>query len=204
MKRNKLLAILLIGVGLPVSVTADEDLTGTWKVRLMFGGRVGRISILQFHRDGPTLSGEMLDYVGGKTELDKLQYDQGNLSFEVSREWDGRKFTAEYTGIVADDKIEGTTEYQRRGRARSLNWEATRTSADPVSGQLEPPPVMADISLTAENYVVWREHILPAAEELAWEEIPWLTTFKDGILAAAAADKPLLLWTMNGHPLGCT
>ena len=31
-----------------------------------------------------------------------------------------------------------------------------------------------------------------------------LTTFKDGILAADTAGKPLLLWTMNGHPLGCT
>jgi hypothetical protein len=39
---------------------------------------------------------------------------------------------------------------------------------------------------------------------LAWQQIPWATTFKDGIVAADAAGKPLLLWTMNGHPLGCT
>lgn len=64
--------------------------------------------------------------------------------------------------------------------------------------------VQADIELRDENYAAWRDHILPNPSEMAWEQIPWLTTFKDGIVAAAAADKPLLLWTMNGHPLGCT
>ena len=64
--------------------------------------------------------------------------------------------------------------------------------------------VEADIELTEENYQAWRDHILPRAGELAWEQIPWLTTFKDGILAADVANKPLLFWTMNGHPLGCT
>ena len=66
------------------------------------------------------------------------------------------------------------------------------------------PPVAADIDLDEENYKSWRDHILPETSELAWEKIPWLTTFKDGIDAASKAGKPLLLWTMNGHPLGCT
>ncbi len=66
------------------------------------------------------------------------------------------------------------------------------------------PPVAADIDLDEENYKSWRDHILPETSELAWEKIPWLTTFKDGIDAAYKAGKPLLLWTMNGHPLGCT
>ena len=50
----------------------------------------------------------------------------------------------------------------------------------------------------------WRKHILPDTGEMAWQQIPWATTFKDGIVAADAAGKPLLFWTMNGHPLGCT
>ena len=64
--------------------------------------------------------------------------------------------------------------------------------------------VNGTIYLNDDNYEVWRNHILPELSEMAWAEIPWLSTFKDGILAADAADKPLLLWTMNGHPLGCT
>jgi hypothetical protein len=85
-----------------------------------------------------------------------------------------------------------------------VNWEATRTTPQEISQTVGVPPVAADIDLSDENYAVWRDHILPDPNELAWEQIPWLTTFKDGILAADAARKPLLLWTMNGHPLGCT
>ena len=62
----------------------------------------------------------------------------------------------------------------------------------------------AEIDLNEGNYAAWRKHILPEESELAWEKIPWLTTFKDGILAANTAGRPLLFWTMNGHPLGCT
>jgi hypothetical protein len=65
---------------------------------------------------------------------------------------------------------------------------------------IEPAPV----ELNESNFQTWRDHILPDERDLAYEQIPWLTTFKDGILAADAGQKPLLLWTMNGHPLGCT
>jgi hypothetical protein len=63
---------------------------------------------------------------------------------------------------------------------------------------------LPEIDLNRHNYDAWRDHILPAKDELAWEKIPWLTTFHDGISAAKKAKKPLLLWVMNGHPLGCT
>jgi hypothetical protein len=63
---------------------------------------------------------------------------------------------------------------------------------------------LSRIELNDENYQAWRDHILPVEKELGWDQIPWLTTFKDGIVAADKEEKPLLLWTMNGHPLGCT
>jgi len=66
------------------------------------------------------------------------------------------------------------------------------------------PPAKAKVELTDQNYAAWRKHILPDTGQLAWQQIPWETTFKDGIIAADAAGKPLLFWTMNGHPLGCT
>jgi len=58
--------------------------------------------------------------------------------------------------------------------------------------------------LRAADLPVWRKHLRPTADELAWREIPWLSTFTEGVLAAAEQEKPLLFWTMNGHPLGCT
>ena len=62
----------------------------------------------------------------------------------------------------------------------------------------------ADIDLTKSNYEAWREHILPTESELRFLKIPWQRTFRDGIVEGDKADKPILLWAMNGHPLGCT
>jgi hypothetical protein len=59
-------------------------------------------------------------------------------------------------------------------------------------------------SLTPENLAAWRDHIRATGDEQAWAGLPWLMTLHDGLQAAAAANKPLLLWTMNGHPFGCT
>ena len=61
-----------------------------------------------------------------------------------------------------------------------------------------------ELKLTDEDFAAWREHILPAKTDLGWQQIPWLTTFQDGILDADQRNMPLLFWTMNGHPLGCT
>ncbi len=49
-----------------------------------------------------------------------------------------------------------------------------------------------------------REFVVPDLDELAAETIPWRTTFRQGALEADALDRPVLLWAMNGHPLGCT
>jgi len=61
-----------------------------------------------------------------------------------------------------------------------------------------------DVVPTEENLAEWRAFLQPSSEELFWREIPWLGTFWEGVNAAQAQEKPLLLWAMNGHPLGCT
>ena len=69
----------------------------------------------------------------------------------------------------------------------------------------QPPPLPDFASeVDAETIAAWRTHIRPDQKDLTFEIIPWLTTLADGIRAADAEQKPLLLWVMNGHPLGCT
>lgn len=67
-----------------------------------------------------------------------------------------------------------------------------------------PNEVKKPIELNDANVESWREHIRPADSELAWRKIPWLPTLQQGILKATDEGRPVLLWTMNGHPLGCT
>jgi hypothetical protein len=43
----------------------------------------------------------------------------------------------------------------------------------------------------------------PAADE-PWRTIPWKIAVLDAQHAAAAENKPIFIWAMDGHPLGCT
>ena len=58
--------------------------------------------------------------------------------------------------------------------------------------------------LTAESYPALAETIRPSAEEIAWLDIPWETDLTAARRKAAAEGKPIFLWEMDGHPLGCT
>ena len=46
--------------------------------------------------------------------------------------------------------------------------------------------------------------VCPAPGELRWQKIAWETSLWGGVVEAHAQEKPILLWTMNGHPLGLT
>jgi hypothetical protein len=78
----------------------------------------------------------------------------------------------------------------------------------PLAGALQASPHGSPLATGADeasfDFEAWREHLRPGADELSWEAIPWIPSLAEGMQAAADAEKPLLLWVMNGHPLGCT
>lgn len=45
--------------------------------------------------------------------------------------------------------------------------------------------------------------IKPAPDEDRWAKIAWRTDLWEARKEAAAKGKPILLWEMDGHPLGC-
>lgn len=48
------------------------------------------------------------------------------------------------------------------------------------------------------------EFVRPAGHELSFEKIAWRNAFWPAVTEARELGRPILLWTMNGHPLGCT
>ena len=80
--------------------------------------------------------------------------------------------------------------------------------ASPVqSPPQDPEPsasVMSSPRVDAADFDAWRAQLAPREDETRWQEIPWRDTLVAGLAAASAEQKPLLLWLMNGHPLGCT
>jgi len=72
----------------------------------------------------------------------------------------------------------------------------------------EKPPVASDATALHElgpaTFVELGGFIRPSADELSFEDIGWRNAFWPAVEEARALGRPILLWTMNGHPLGCT
>ncbi len=61
-----------------------------------------------------------------------------------------------------------------------------------------------DAVLNGDTFGAWRSFIVPGADERQDEQIDWAPSLAEGLKRAHGQRKPLLLWVMNGHPLGCT
>jgi hypothetical protein len=46
--------------------------------------------------------------------------------------------------------------------------------------------------------------VMPTANEDRWLEIPWRTDLGAALKEAERERKPVYMWVMDGHPLGCT
>jgi hypothetical protein len=79
--------------------------------------------------------------------------------------------------------------------------------------RLDEPMPLASLLFTAaaaiagpmpvEQFTKLHALIKPAPGEDRWAEIPWQTDLWEARRQAAAEGKPILLWEMDGHPLGC-
>lgn len=71
---------------------------------------------------------------------------------------------------------------------------------------LRPAPTSAaplGEQLTDAEFASVRKAVLPADGEDDFAKIPWLTSIWEARAKAAKEGKPILLWEMDGHPLGC-
>jgi hypothetical protein len=59
-------------------------------------------------------------------------------------------------------------------------------------------------TLTPEQFKQVRALVKPVPDEEEWAQIPWLSSLWEARQQAAKEGKPILLWEMDGHPLGCT
>jgi hypothetical protein len=125
MKRLIALAVIVAVIGVARIATA-ADATGTWKWTTTFNGQ-SRESTLKLKQEGDKLSGV---YVGGQsnteTPIEDAKISGDTVSFKVTRERNGQKFTTKYSGALKDDTITGKSERERDGQTQSSEWVAKR------------------------------------------------------------------------------
>lgn len=66
------------------------------------------------------------------------------------------------------------------------------------------PGLRASEPIAPEQFEPLHRTILPTPEEERWLQVPWQTSLWVARRKAAAEGKPILLWEMDGNPLGCT
>ena len=109
---------------------ADPNGTWTWSTPGRNGGEA-RTSTLKLKAEGDKVTGSISapGRQGGQgrdtaIEDGKLKGDE--ISFAVTREFNGNKFTQKYTGKISGDSIKGKVSFDRNGEAQSRDWEAKR------------------------------------------------------------------------------
>jgi len=108
---------------------ADPNGTWTWSTPGRDGGEP-RKSTLKLKAEGEKVTGT-LSAPGRQGAQSNVEITNGKIkgdevSFDVTREFNGNKVTAKYSGKISGDSIKGKFETERDVNKRERDWEAKR------------------------------------------------------------------------------
>jgi hypothetical protein len=124
MKRLVLVAVVVALGGI---ARADDKSgpSGTWKWSIEINGQT-RETTLKLKAEGEKLTGTISGRQNTETKIEDGAFKGGEVSFTVTRERNGQKFTTKYKGKLEGDTIKGKAESERDGQTQSRDWEAKR------------------------------------------------------------------------------
>lgn len=110
---------------------ADPSGTWTWTTPGRNGG-ADRKMTLKLKVEGEKVTGTLSSPGQGgedvKSELEDGKIKGDEITFAVTREFNGNKRTMKYNGKISADAIKGKTEFERNGETQSRDWEAKRAT----------------------------------------------------------------------------
>ena len=123
---------LVFAVLIPVARADDKkeekkaaNVTGTWTWTMKRNDQE-ITQTLKLKQDGAKVTGTITGRQGNETEIAEGKVDGGDVSFQVTREFNGNSFTIKYKGKVEGDTIKGKTSVERDGQTMERDWEAKR------------------------------------------------------------------------------
>jgi hypothetical protein len=114
-----------------VAMAADPAGTWTWSTPGRNGGP-DRKSTLKLKCEGDKLTGTLSNPGRGggpavDTEITDGKVKGDEVSFTVTREFNGNKMSSKYAGKLSGDTIKGKISFENRnGEAQTRDWEAKR------------------------------------------------------------------------------
>ena len=144
-KHNNMFATLtkftlsaMLALGFFAEVKAEEkkaDPTGNWT--WMMKGRQGRPDrkiTAKIKLEGDKVTGKVIspgrDGQANETEIQDGKLKNDEVSFSITREFNGNKMVMKYNGKLSGDAIKGTIASERNGEPVNQDWEAKRGGTD--------------------------------------------------------------------------
>jgi uncharacterized protein (DUF2147 family) len=139
LKHNKLTSLVKLGLcaffaaGFLAQIQAqDKKADGTWSWTMP--GRNGgpdRKMTLKLKTEGDKVTGTLAtpgrDGATTETKIEDGKLKGDEVSFTVTREFNGNKMVSKYTGKVGET-IKGKIEFERNGETQTRDWEAKRAA----------------------------------------------------------------------------
>lgn len=105
----------------------DPTGTWTWSVPGRNGGEAREVT-LKLKLEGDKLTGTISGRQN-ETAIEDGKITGEEISFKVTREFNGNKMVQSYNGKISGDSIKGKVEIKRDDNTRSNDWEAKRAAA---------------------------------------------------------------------------
>ena len=80
---------------------------------------------LKLKADGEKLTGSMTGR-NGDTEIADGKVKGDEISFSITREFNGNKMTQQYAGKITGDSLKGKISFERNGEKVDRDWDAKR------------------------------------------------------------------------------
>ncbi len=110
------MALLAAFVAIPAILPAQDvkDFLGEW-VSTIETQRGPATTTYVFRMDGDMLKGTMSGRMG-ETEIDEVTYEDGTITFNLTRNFQGNSVTLTYTAKIVDGTMQGTVSTPRGDR----------------------------------------------------------------------------------------
>jgi hypothetical protein len=126
MKFALCLAFGLLTLGLAGTARGADDPTGTWKFTVERNGQQREV-VLTLRLEEGKLTGHIPARNNTVTPIDDGKYENGAISFSITRDVNGVKRTSKYSGKLSADTITGKIESERDGKPVTTDWVAKKS-----------------------------------------------------------------------------
>ncbi len=136
--RIALCAVLALGFVTQIQAQSKKvDGTWTWTMPGRNGGPDRKMT-LKLKTEGDKLTGTMITPGRQGAEPRETKIEDGKVkgdevTFTVTREFNGNKMTSKYNAKVTGDTLKGKVEFDRNGETQSRDWEAKRATDEKKS-----------------------------------------------------------------------